>query len=436
MKKSSVKIISRYERDAGEVLAPSSWSLSSSSISSENAWAFPRVWSAFLLLLVGVTFRLWLPNDYPPVPMADWVGAIPDSVTLLPQVTFFIGGLLVLVNPERFRVAWWLIAGGLLFSFIADQHRLQPWAYQTAIYATVFATCDPATARRTLIPLAASVYIYSAAGKLDYQFVHSVGQDFLRVPLQPFGLFDALAAETRAKVALLFPITELVAGVLLLFPKSHRAGGWMVIAIHLSLFVLLSPLGLNHSLGVLVWNLALIAQAWFLFIKPSPADRDEEQKVGNRFTRTIARVVVLVALLAPATERMEIWDHWTSWALYSPHNSRVDVEIHRTDSNQLPSSAQACLDDDPDDDGWHHLALDEWSLMNLAVPVYPQARYQLGLANILAEESKLSPSAIRCRIRSVSNRLTGARTETPLIGRKEIKEALEDYWFVAKTSAK
>ncbi len=356
-----------------------------------------------------------------------------------------------MVAPKKSAAAWWLIAGGLSLGFLIDQHRLQPWAYQSVIYASVFATMRPAMARRILIPLAASVYIYSAAGKFDYQFVHSVGQEFLNVPLRWFGMADAIDEGTKATLAHGPPVVELAAGVMLLFDKTRRVGGMIVVALHASLLVFLGPWGLDHSHGVLLWNVLLTVQAWFLFLSPVKDDsrdnrllyrqlfrlpfrRDSKlglrQRLGRGVAQCLALGSLLVALIAPASERAGLWDHWTSWALYSPHSSRTQVEFHRSAIGKLPATASEHFQADEDGDGWQTLALDDWSLDSLAVPVYPQARYQLALARELADQGEIEKSAVRCKVRSIANRVTGRREEQLLLGLNEISEALNDYWLV------
>ena len=359
-----------------------------------------------------------------------------------------IGLVLVFVQPHRLRGVWLLVAVALAFAFCLDQHRLQPWAYQSAIYAMVFAVFRPAEHRRILIPLAASIYIYSAAGKLDYQFAHSVGQEFLDCLLSPLGFADSFTEGTRAKLALLMPSVELCAGVLLLPKSTRRMSALVLMLMHITLIGILGPWSLDHSLGVLVWNAALFAQAYFLFFaspRSSSSDRTPEQNRSRhkelfhaaelnapvRLARGATRLLVFFAIVAPITERFGGWDHWTSWALYSPHNSRVSVEIHGSAVDDLPGGISGHLDPDEDDDGWQTLALDRWSLESLAVPVYPQARYQLALSHELVRSTEMDPTAIRCRVRSVSDRMTGARQEKPLVGDKEIANALAEYWLVA-----
>ena len=114
--------------------------------------------------------------------------------------------------------------------------------------------------------------------------------------------------------------------------------------------------------------------------------------------------------------------------LYSPHNSRVEIEIHSSAIERLPNQIQEFIEDDWDSDRWQALNIGDWSLRVRRVPVYPQARYQLALAGELARHYQLS-TAIRVRQRGVSDRWTGAREERRYLGQKEIEHRLKEYWF-------
>jgi hypothetical protein len=139
--------------------------------------------------------------------------------------------------------------------------------------------------------------------------------------------------------------------------------------------------------------------------------------------------LVVIALAAPLFERSGYWDHWPSWSLYSPHTSRVEIELHRSALDRLEPALQAYADEDEDRDGWHGLDIERWSLDNRGVPIYPQARYQLLLAAEIASAYQLSDE-IRARVRSVSDRRTGRREDRLLLNRREIVKELRSYWLV------
>jgi len=386
-------------------------------------WLFPRLWAATLLTLILVTWPLWFPavgsNGYPAVSFFPRVLQLPPSWLSVLSFVLTLNLLWLLLFPARSRICWSLVALTLTIGFALDQHRLQPWAYQSAIYAIVFAGLGPAHGRRWLIVLAASIYIYSGAGKLDYQFAYTVGQDFLAAAAKPLGGVPAgWQASTRAMIALGFPLIEILAGCGLLIRKTRAAAAGVVIAMHLALIAVLGPWGLDHSTGVLVWNVALIAQAWLLFLRrpklpPNPG-----------FGAWPIHGLLLAALLAPLGERFGYWDHWPSWALYAPHTSRVEMEIHASAADRIPAYLRNCLRDDLDGDRWHRLDLACWSLAQRKAPVYPQARYQLELSRRVTRRYKLG-NEVRVRWRGTADRWTGRRKEQWLLGEDEISRRLE-----------
>jgi hypothetical protein len=417
--------------------------------STKNRWLLPQAWGICLLLLVAGTYRLWLMPPglpgLPAIPLVQFGIRLPGLASLIPSIVLIAGLLLVVVWPQRCHAAWWLVAGAFLVSFLVDQHRLQPWAYQGAIYALIWASMDRTAAQRWLIPLAASVYVYSAAGKFDFQFAHTVGQEFLSAFAYPIGgLPDSWDASLRTKLALILPATELLAGIGLLFRRTRTAAAVVVILIHVSLIAILGPWGLDHSTGVLIWNLSLIAQAYLLMIRPQrqKAGGGEEPAAASGPDRQLRRAgvaarfvqcLVVAALIAPLVERAGYWDHWPSWSLYSPHTSRVQIELHRSAIDRLDPALRVFAQGDVDQDGWHPLEIERWSLERRGVPIYPQARYQLALAMEIGLQHHLDDE-IRVRVRSVSDRWTGRRQERRLLNLREIQADLNSYWLTLSSS--
>lgn len=400
-----------------------------------NGWPFARIWAVCLVALVAATFRLWFPSgSYPIVPIfcCRWDGL---SWMLWASSGLLVMAALLAASSRRWgRWGWTGVVAALLVGFVLDQHRLQPWAYQSLIYGLVFINMTASRARTWLMPLAASIYIYSAAGKLDFQFTHTVGQDFLNEVLAPLGGMPAAwTDEIRFRLALLFPVTELAIGIGLLLPGARRFAAFAAIGMHVCLVAILGPWGLAHSAGVLTWNLALVVQAWFLFLKPSPRRAEPQSSSSNHSAEfswggIIARAAVIAALLLPLAERAGYWDHWLSWALYSPHSSRAEIEIHESVISELPDSAEPYIRNDRDGDGWRSLALDRWSLEQLGVPVYPQARYQLAAAVALIRDTNIQRQ-IRAIVLGPADRWDGRRFEKRLIGRSELREHLNQFWL-------
>ena len=372
---------------------------------------FDRYVAATLTMLVVATWRLWTGvTEFPRVPVRDFL-TVPE-VVVWALIAIAIGCAWV-----GRRVTWAITALCLTILFVGDQTLLQPWAYQSAIYAALFAVVPDALAiqkgdLRFHRAVAISVYLYSGLGKLDAQFAHTVGQDFLAAIT--FGVSGRWPSSVAVAAALALPIGECIAALCLMVPPRwiawpRRVGAIFVIAIHLSLIVLLGPWSLDHSTGVLLWNAALIGQASILFFKP---DHDRPPS-ATRYP--VALAITWVVLIGPLFERSGYWDHWLAWSLYAPHTSRVEVQVSAsamTDDSLMVRFA----DDDPDGDRWHTVDLSAMSLQTIGVPVYPQASYQGRLVDQLIDRDGLQRKTRRI-VLGPADRWTGQREREFQFGR-------------------
>lgn len=396
-----------------------------------TAQRFARIWSLGLGMLLLVTYPLWfqIPDHGSGFPRVSWITLPSDSWIVFAAEMLALGALICGLTAVWWagnrRWCWWVIGISLACLVVLDQHRLQPWVYQSLLYAMILAGLSWREGRPWMMAIAISVYFYSALGKLDYQFIHTVGNQMIQTLTGPIGGVSELAA-TRFAIAL--PIAELSIAVLLAIPKTRRLGGVVAIAMHLTLIGLLGPWALGHSLGVLAWNGLLAVQAGVLFVAAAPDQNDNA--AAPMPVRWITRVILVGALLLPLTERFGYWDHWLSWALYSPHNSRAEIQVHRSVIDQMQPIVREYLDDDADGDRWSQLDIGRWSLEQRWVPIYPQARYQLALALQIARRGNLG-QAIRVKLKSVSDRRTGRRQETFLIGRSELEREASRFWLVS-----
>ncbi len=365
-------------------------------------------------------------NEYPSVAMLRMSDEAQFGLSWLALVGIVTSCCGVIVCP-RITATWWVISACLFLSFVLDQHRLQPWAYQAAIFGVVFANMPWGNARRWMMGLVASIYIYSAIGKFDFQFAHTVGQDFLAPVLDLAGIDAKLSERAKVLLTLLMPTIELLAGCGVCLPWTRRLSGCMLMLMHGGLVLLLGPWGLNHSFGVLLWNLVLGVTAWELFVRRHTTHESEPMIDRIHVGVWVAKGLVIMAILMPLGERSGYWDHWTSWALYSPHNSRVKVQVHTSIADALPPSLGIPFSEVRD---WIDVDLDEWSLRSRGVPIYPQARYQLALATKLAENEGAG-NGVRVIVQSVSDRWSGTRREQYAMGVQEMRKLLDSYSLAA-----
>lgn len=352
-----------------------------------------------------------------------------ESSSLFIGLRFLTAGCLVClfagaterISPRR---CWVGVVICLAFSFLLDQHRLQPWAYQTATYGVIFASCNRIWERRLLTVLIVSIYFYSALGKFDYQFAHTVGQDFLSQILSPAAaVLPVIDPAVATKLALIFPSIEIIAAIGLLLSPFRSAAAWILIGMHATLILMLGPWAADHSTGVLAWNAILIGQAYFMFIRSPDSETDPPRLPASPTPISpkpiVATILVGLAVLAPIGERWGYWDHWLSWSLYSPHTSRVSIQLHASCLNRLPTELREHILEDRDGDRWHRVSIENWSLASRRVPVYPQARYQLQLARWISTAAEIDRE-IRVTHASVSDRWTGVRDKKQLLGKRNL----------------
>ena len=360
------------------------------------------IWTAATLILISATWRLWTgSSEFPQVPLLkpltaapwfiDWIALallILSTVWLLVRSASKVMGISSLPfdddghNYSRFAEHLFLAA--FLCLFLLNQHRLQPWAWQFFLYAALAALLKESRGMLFSVRwLTASIYFYSAFSKFDYQFVHGLGGRLAETLTETVGIewTDGFSA-----IAFAMPTFELFIALALLLPKTRKLGIVMAAAFHGVLIMTLGPWGLDHHLGVLIWNFFFFLTTAVLFwpqnFEPTPTQRKENKLLP-----------LLVTLLLVAYPIFPGVDHWLGWGLYSPNNSRCDLEvIQENDKGEIV---------------FERFDLGGLSLRQLNVPLYPDARFQLGVAQAIQKQQDLKRSKIV--IRGKSDRFTGER---------------------------
>lgn len=275
--------------------------------------------------------------------------------------------------------------------------------------------------------LVVSIYVYSAISKFDYQFLNSLGPQFLFTLAGYIGVESAnWPKEIQVWLATMFPLGEVLVGIGLLVARTRRAAVFAAIGLHVLLLLILGPWGLAHQPGVLVWNLFFIVQAWMLFTERKLDEETIAIESQSRLSEGLCYFILGIVIVFPASESLGYCDHWPAWELYSPRSSRVQVAIHESAVDRLPQSVQRHLRPTRDENGWHQLHIDRWSLQSLSVPIYPEDRFQIGVVLAIAEQHKLG-LAIHVTQQSSSDRWTGERTTHALVGSEQLRAASRNY---------
>ncbi len=404
-------------------------------------------WTAiFSLALIAATFRLWIPQTvFPQVPAFALLCDAPVWCDWILLGCLIVGLLFFAMGRSGYsNISGCLLVLVSLCALVClDQHRLQPWAYQLWLFTVIWLCCGIHVRLTWMRWLMISIYFYSALGKFDFEFLHTVGQQMLGAMIKCFGRdLPEIPSWQRLVLVATFPLAELVIAIGLAWPKGRRAAGMCAICLHLTLIWILGPLGLNHRLGVLLWNAQFAVQSYLLFVVRSvpiaQCGIDPQAIAPKYFNRlkgcaqTSCIVMIAIVIVMPITERFGIWDHWPSWALYAPHSSRARVEVAAPSIHRLPTDLVALMKKPTTEEEemleWVVVPIDAWSLQSLDTPIYPQARFQLGVAKTIASVVD-ADGQVRVTVLGSANRFTGRRESEVFEEHSQLAKAGKNYWF-------
>ncbi|WDI40194.1 MauE/DoxX family redox-associated membrane protein [Bremerella sp. P1] len=396
---------------------------------------YQRLVALFLLILVGVTYPLWIDQTvFPAVPIVSDLCAIPglaDLILLASLIAILV--TVQILGPQSSKASWLWIASSivLILCFFLNQHRFQPWAYQFAVLGMIFGLAPPRSARRLTMWISLSIYFYSALSKLNPSFVNELGSDFLVTFSSIIGTSlspDQLA--TWKWLALGFPLFELLAFVLLLIRRTRKIGVVAACLMHIGLIVVLGPLGLSHSWGVLTWNVFFFLQAILLFGFPDPTEEIGPTREVKRRLLT-AQIICGCVLLFPTLELIGLGDPWPAWGLYASHVGRTHLFISRHAADRLPEPMRAYVDTDSSDDLFVPVRLEKWSLETTGAPIYPGQRFTFAVARAFVNKTDTANS-VRLVLESPSGRLQDDREADTFAGDKIAMEADRRFWLNTK----
>lgn len=364
--------------------------------------------AGFALLLFASSWKLWTPQDiFPQIPFLTSLITTPTWVDwfCLGLSAGALGVCLLAKEGKALTAALILFAISTTVLILLDQHRLQPWAYQFVILATVIATSSKLNAVRRIQIITVSIYIFSGVSKLDYQFVHTVGDQMLSTLVGTFGATtENWPTQIKHFTVLCLPMTEILLGIGLLISKTRSWAVAGAVTMHAVLLVLLFQD--VSGLGVLIWNLFFIFQiVWIFHRQPNLKSKPVE---SPPLLDSLGYLITLGVVIFPLTQPWGICDHWPAWQVYAPRCSRAQLESP-LEGNEF----------------WNNFG--QWSNQTLSVPVYPQARFEFAVA--MAVQQKFNKSrGLPIEVSRASDRWNGTR-ESKLIAGDQIKMQMRQYWL-------
>jgi hypothetical protein len=474
-----VKCTGRHRQTKAILILPPPFFDGDPSRAERIASLLSRVLSLAALLLIAATWPLWTPQTvFPRVPFVGIFRGVPGWLEGAALIVACCGLVLAFVAGSSRRIGRWSLAafaGALVFLALADQHRLQPWAYQFSLLALVLAVLPAGEGLAWARLLTASIYFYSALSKLDGTFLESGGGQIVAGLLTFLHAGDQLSEFSQRVLASTLAVGELLVAMGLCWRRSRRAAFVASLVMHALLLAALGPWGAQNQPGVLLWNVFFIVQNIVLFgfagergastapplvrllqhggwhwrlVRQCPGALDVDRTLADKppvppanhhfavdsllrlvtWTGAAIRCMLVFALIFPLTEPFGLCDVWPAWAVYATGPERLRVLIDAADRQRLPAALQRLTDEPRFVDGRCMVRIDRWSLETTRAPLYPQNRFRLGVALALARAAGLEQT-IQVEIESPANRWTGRRSTRTLTGSAALAAELNGDWL-------
>lgn len=364
----------------------------------------------FEIALIASTWPLWFKNTaFPQVPLLSIALSVPfwiDQSLASLLVMFCVAGIWCCGNQsrgeERSRKAGWVCIAGSVFCgsilVVLNQHRLQPWHW-LFLLLQIQTLLTHSSLRITLHRLTfASIYIFAGLSRMGPQVATGISPQVLHTILGFAGLSQLATNEAFAWYGCLaMSITETAVGLALILQKTRRPAAIAAVMIHGMLLLALSPLGLNHHWGVLLWNLFLLFAIPISFWQNK---RTADAENCSRKWNISAVALAIVVLGFPASSLIGVGDNWPGWQLYSPRTDVVQLLIRTEDTDLLPDSCQKFVGPPLLLQDVCPVRIDRWSLSETRSPLYPEDRFQLAVIAELIRN--IDPASVRIALTTAS----------------------------------
>ena len=378
------------------------------------------------LLLIGLTWKLWFcGSQFPRIPLLTAFVDIPDAVVLTVSVVFALLVVLCVIRPPgsatrpaRAIGFSTLVAGSL--TVCCNQHCLQPWHW-LFLLAVVFRMIVPADRVMSVWRvLAATIYIFAALSRVGPKVDEGMNRQVVLTLLNLSGLTTAANdANIVSWLCVGSTLIEFAIGGLLLTRKTERTGMFAGVVFHATLGLALGPLGMQQNFPVLVWNLFLAVWLIALFGR-----RLSEVSDGGLRGSPAAMLATGFCWVWPTLALISVTDAWTGWQLYSPRPSVVRLQVRTSSIGKIPIAPRLIADPQPLDH-WQTVRMDRWSLEEAGVPLYPAARFQLGVAVWLTRDiDAQSGESVRVRVDSPESPIWWKRRIDELPGVSTIRNTV------------
>ena len=160
---------------------------------------------------------------------------------------------------------------------------------------------------------AVGIYLWSGLSKFNASFLEN-GMLQLMSPVLPESWLPGAQG-----LAIIVPISEVAFAVGLLIPRTRLAAIVLAELTHVSILLMIGPLGLDYNQVVWPWNLAMMALVPILFLERGVLTKVEPEPALSGLAPKLA---LLLFWVCPGLARVGLWNDYLAFKLYT-----VQVEL-------------------------------------------------------------------------------------------------------------
>lgn len=338
-------------------------------------WIFQRripliraVVCLFFVFGILLSFKVWHSDRlFPLLPVFDGFPTFSADTSGFLAVLLLIGlGLGSVIKIRAFFIALMAL---LLFLFLQDQMRWQPWAYMYFALLVPFAVWKKPGEK--LLPyfqfILIGVYLWSGIYKIGDGFINATFDKMLET------LFLIKDAGTRQSLHFLgygIPLIEVAVAIGFFFRKTRNIS---VLFATISHITILSYLIINDQNSVVYpWNIAMVLLAILAFYNAKNSMRFwNDTSVRLKLINSIGALFFLVL---PALSSLGLWDTYLSFKLYSGTNGKYCIGLDKDQYKKVDSELHGCFWKVSEPQGKYWIYVNFWAFDELNVAFYPEMR--------------------------------------------------------------
>lgn len=325
---------------------------------------------ALLFFAIGIlmSFKLWHSDRiFPLCPVIDGFPVLPNNLdTFIPIL--LIGGLisLMFIKNQSLHILVFIL---LLFLFLQDQMRWQPWVYLYVCMILPFALFK--APKKELLGyfqiLMIGVYLWSGIHKIHPGFIETT---FNKMLAELFLIDNPATIRSLNWLGYSIPIIEVLIAIFLFFRKTRLIGVFGALITHLIILAYLIKIEQNSV--VYPWNIAMILFVITLFWKSDY--QLSFRRINDAKVKIMTSLAILLFVVMPSLNFVGAWDNYLSFKLYTGTNGIYCAGLDQDQYQKVDEELYDCFWKVDEPNGKYWIYVNKWAFDELNVAFYSEMR--------------------------------------------------------------